>query len=135
MSTDGTSNLTFHNATNERNYYIQIKHRNSLETWSKLPQQFIPTLLNYDFTTSHTKAYGNNMILVDESPVKFGIYSGDVNQDGIIDIVDGSLIDNDAFNFASGYVSTDLNGDEIIDVADAVYTDNNSFNFIGKVTP
>jgi len=58
-----------------------------------------------------------------------------VNQDGIIDLSDGSLIDNDAFNFSSGYLPTDVNGDGIIDVSDAVYADNNGFNFVGKITP
>ena len=45
------------------------------------------------------------------------------------------LIDNDAFNFESGYLPTDVNGDGVVDVADAVFADNNGFNFVGKITP
>ncbi|MBK9331187.1 MAG: hypothetical protein IPM96_02020 [Ignavibacteria bacterium] len=75
------------------------------------------------------------MAQVDDMPVRFAFYGGDVNQDGTIDLSDGSLIDNDAFNFASGYLPTDVNGDGIVDVADAVFADNNSFNFVGKITP
>ena len=66
---------------------------------------------------------------------KFCIYSGDVNLDGTIDISDGSLIDNDASNFASGYVPTDINGDGIVDLADAVFADNNGYNFVTRLVP
>lgn len=39
-----------------------------------------------------------------------GMYSGDVNQDGTVDASDVSIIDNDAANFAGGYIVTDLTG-------------------------
>lgn len=129
-----TGSFTFLNSVSG-NYYIRLKHRNSVETWSKTPQLFSSSSTSYDFTSANTQAFGDNQIQVDVSPVRFAIYSGDVNQDGTIDLTDGSLIDNDAFNFESGYLPTDVNGDGIVDVADAVYSDNNGFNFIGKVTP
>ncbi len=117
-------------------YYLVLKHRNSIETWSKSPV-FInsSSFYNYDFLTSADKAYGNNLIKTDNSPVVYSLYSGDVNQDGTIDLTDGSLIDNDAFNFASGYLPADLNGDGVVDLADAVFADNNGFNFVSKITP
>ena len=118
-------------------YYLAVKHRNTIETWSKAGGESLTNggTLNYDFTNLITKAFGNNLILVDPSPVRFAIYSGDVNQDGTVDLTDGSMIDNDAFNFASGYLPTDVNGDGIIDLADAVFADNNGFNFVTKITP
>ncbi|MDQ3021855.1 MAG: hypothetical protein M3R36_14980 [Bacteroidota bacterium] len=73
--------------------------------------------------------------MVDNSPIKFGIYSGDVNQDGTIDITDNELIDNDAYNFASGYLRTDVNGDGAVDIADGAIADNNAFNFVSKIIP
>jgi len=135
VSDSGKSVCKFSNATSGT-YYIVIMHRNSIETWSSTG--FLMTLgntIDYDFTNAASKAFGNNLIKVDSSPNKYGVYSGDVNQDGAIDIADGSLIDNDAFNFISGYVSTDLNGDGIVDVADAVFADNNGFNFVTAITP
>lgn len=89
----------------------------------------------YDFYSAANKAYGDNQIRVDNSPVTYALYSGDVNQDGTIDLGDGSLIDNDATNFVSGYAATDVNGDGIVDVADAVFADNNALNFISRITP
>ncbi len=65
----------------------------------------------------------------------FAIFSGDVNQDGAVDLSDLSLIDNDVFNFASGYVITDINGDNVTDLADYSLADNNAANFVVKILP
>ena len=66
---------------------------------------------------------------------KYCIYSGDVNQDGTVDITDMVLIDNDSYNFAGGYLSTDVTGDGTVDITDMVIVDNNSYKFVGKVVP
>ncbi|MEO8209060.1 MAG: endonuclease [bacterium] len=123
-----------YNNTTAGNYYIALVHRNFLETWSSLPQSITSgsSGTSYDFTTSINKAYGNNLILKNG---KYCIFSGDVNQDGTIDVSDLGLIDNDATNFISGYVSTDINGDNFVDVSDQSIADNNAFNFITKITP
>ncbi|HRB01621.1 MAG TPA: hypothetical protein PK294_14400 [Ignavibacteria bacterium] len=132
LNTSGNANTNFQNAI-AGNYFISCHHRNALETWSMNPVIFNEgNTSDYNFTSSQSQSFGNNMIL------KTGVwcfYSGDVNQDGTIDLSDGSLIDNDAFNFATGYLSTDVNGDGISDLGDAVYSDNNGFNFVGKVIP
>ncbi|MDQ3022715.1 MAG: hypothetical protein M3R36_19445 [Bacteroidota bacterium] len=135
LTSTGAGTFIFFNITNGTNYYIDVRHRNSIETWSFSAVAFSSGTLTYDFTPAANKAYGNNMIQVDPSPVKFGIYSGDVNQDGIIDLTDNELIDNDSYNFVTGYVRTDVNGDNIVDLADAAIADNNALNFVGKVTP
>ncbi|MEO8211138.1 MAG: hypothetical protein ABI840_11320, partial [bacterium] len=109
LSSSGIGTFNFSNISNGTSYYIIIKHRNSIETWSSAGNIFTSGTLTYDFTTAANKAYGNNQIQIDNSPVRFGIYSGDVNQDGVVDVTDASLIDNDLYNFASGYVATDLN--------------------------
>ena len=89
----------------------------------------------YDFTTDANKAFGNNMIQVDNSPIKFAIYSGDVNRDRSVDLADLTLIENDALDFASGYIVTDLNGDNAADLADLTIADNNAFNFVQAILP
>lgn len=127
-----TGTFNFNNAPSG-NYYISVRHRNSIETWSKLPQAIAAgAVSNYDFTTAINKAYGDNMILQNG---KYCIFSGDINQDGSIDGVDIGLVDNDAFNFISGYVVSDVNGDNTVDASDLTITDNNAFNFISKITP
>ena len=58
--------------------------------------QFTAGNLFYDFTTAQNKAYGNNLKLVNG---KWCIYSGDVNQDGFIDINDQSQVFIDNINW------------------------------------
>lgn len=117
-------------------YFIYLNHRNSIEIWSAGPVNYSQTISSgYDFTSSSGNAYGNNVQQVDASPVRFGIFSGDVNQDGVVDLTDMSMIDNDASFFVSGYIKTDLNGDNFIDLADLAIADNNAFNFVANVMP
>ncbi|MBK8983496.1 MAG: S8 family serine peptidase [Ignavibacteria bacterium] len=132
LNTNGTVSLEYDNVSNGVNYYIQVLHRNALETWSKNTQSFGSNVLNYNFTTSAVMAFGDNMILKGS---KWTFYSGDVNGDGSIDIADLTFIDNDASNFMTGYIPTDLNGDNVTDIADLLYADNNASNFITAVTP
>jgi len=115
---------------------IQLKHRNSIETWAQSSGLFLDDLdESYNFSDFASRAFGDNEIQIDTSPSLYGIYSGDVNQDGIVDATDAGAIDNDAFNFVTGYVNTDLTGDEVIDASDASIVDNNAFNFVSAITP
>lgn len=91
--------------------------------------------LVYNFSDAAGKAFGSNQILADNSPVRFAIYSGDVNQDGIIDGSDFALIDIDAAMFETGYLPTDLNGDRFVDGSDALIVDNNAANFVSTARP
>lgn len=117
-------------------YFVGVYHRNSIETWSSAPVSLVSGVTNnYDFTTSGTKAYGSNMKQVDNSPVRFAIYSGDVNLDGTIDATDISDVDNDASNSVSGYVNTDVTGDNFVDAEDLSIADNNSMLGIFAVVP
>ncbi len=135
LNANGQTILNFTNVSNGVNYYLQVRHRNSLETWSKTAQPFTASLMNYDFTTAAAKAYGNNILQVDSAPVEYAIYGGDVNQDGTIDASDVSNVDNDAYSSLSGYVQSDLTGDNFVDAADVSIVDNNAFNAVSVVTP
>ena len=64
------------------------------------------------------------------------IYSGDVDQNGIIDLTDYSIIDTDAFNVSVGLrIPSDLSGDNIVDLHDLQIADYNVRNFIGVISP
>ena len=63
------------------------------------------------------------------------LYTGDVNQNGTIDLSDIVLINNDASLFTTGYKKTDVNGDNFSDLTDLIQTNNNSGGFVQKVTP
>jgi len=114
-------------------YYIVSKHFNSIETWSKSGgEQFtLGDTTIYDFTISDSQAFGNNMKLKGN---KYTIYSGDINQDGIIDGSDFSAVNDDVHQYATGVrLPTDLNADNFVGGSDYLIVDNNSFSYISVI--
>jgi hypothetical protein len=62
--------------------------------------------------------------------------SGDCNQDGYVDPLDLSMVDQDSFNYvAASGVQTDVNGDQFVDPLDLSIVDQNSFNYVGIQKP
>lgn len=114
------------------NYFLVVKHRNSIETWSK-PVYLVRgdgSVNYYDFTTDSSKAFGNNLI---KKGSKWCIYSGDVNQEGFVDASDMAIIDNDLGEV--GYVRSDVNGDFFVDGSDLLIADNNGYRFVSIIRP
>ncbi len=125
----------FANAVNG-NYYLQMKHRNTIETWSNSPLAYsVSTTLNHDFTFAAGQAFASNQINVDNTPLSFAFYSGDTNQDGTIDAADVSEVDNAAASSLDGYDKTDVTGDNFTDGADVSIVDNNAFNSVSLIRP
>ena len=115
-------------------YYIELKNKNCIETWSKSGGENITAGGNYiyDFTSAVSNTYGSNTILKGS---RFCLYSGDVNHDGAIDASDISAVDNDSFNSLSGNPVSDLNGDNIVDAEDVSIVDNNAYISVVTVRP
>lgn len=113
-------------------YYIVVKHRNSIETWSSVPVSFAGGSINYDFTSSATQAFGSNMIQIGSV---FAIYGGDVTQDNIVDGSDMAAVDNSSTSVSTGYLADDVNGDGIVDGSDMAVIDNNSTSVISTIKP
>jgi hypothetical protein len=130
LQTNGDAVATFSSAP-VGSFYIVVKHRNSVETWSANPVT-IGTSSSYDFTDSATKAYGGNMILVGG---KYAIYNGDINQDGAVESLDYDQLNLDNDNFESGFFATDLNGDGSVESLDYDILNLNNDNFVGTVRP
>jgi hypothetical protein len=130
MNTDGTALIGFQNISGS--YYVVVEHRNTVTTWSAFPLTFLYDTW-YDFTTSSSQAFGDNQINVEGA--MWAHFSGDINQDGVIDGLDYNEWENDNNNFAGGYFSTDLNGDGIVDGLDFIYWEQNNNNFVGTVSP
>lgn len=93
INVSGNGTFVFNNVVNNTNYFIEINHRNSLETWSAHTEVFVNGILNFDITINKTEIFGNNMVRVGNN---FAIFSGDVNKDGIIDIEDIMSVYNGA---------------------------------------
>jgi hypothetical protein len=123
ISTAGSGNFSFPQIV-AGSYYIVIKHRNSIETWSSLPVMLSSAFVNYSFTNLPSKAYQNQ--LKDMGGGIFALYSGDVNQNGIIDSTDVSSISSKAKLFSTGYLNADLTGDSFIESSDFSLVENNA---------
>lgn len=125
LHTDGTAIVQFPAAVNDNSYYIAVRHRNHIETWSHDPVLFAAST-SYDFRHALNAAYDDGA----NSPMKalgdgnFGLYAGDNTQDGAIDGTDMNIIDNEIGFF--GYNVSDINGDGGTDGLDMNYIDNNS---------
>ena len=128
-----TAPFVFKNA-NTGNYYIQIIHRNALETWSKTGGESFTRGItsSYDFTSLQTQAFGSNLILKNSI---WCIYSGDVIVNGVVDLADVLEIYNKSSEFTTGYIVSDLTGDGLTDLTDLILGFNNAAGFVSKITP
>ncbi len=132
LHTNGMLDVYFSSAVTGHSYYIAIRHRNTVYTWSSNPVP-LSTNANYDFSTAVSQAYGNNMKAMDSGYYAF--YSGDINQDENIDLLDLAQIETDIVNFEDGYQAADLNGDGNVDLLDSPILEVNRANFIYSIHP
>lgn len=128
------SSLCFFDDAPSGKYYLVIRHRNTLETWSRVGGDSLlkGNFLNYDFSDDSSKVFGNNQIKIGS---RYCLYSGDVNQDGLIDGSDISITENDVLLENSGYLPTDVTGDNYTDASDLSLIDNNSSKLIIAIKP
>jgi chitodextrinase len=132
LSQNGMINCTYANTVFGKSCYLVLKHKNGLQTWSANPI-LIGASTTYDFSTSASQAYGNNQSEV-ESGV-WAIYSGDINQDENIDLLDLGLLEIDINSFAFGYLDTDINGDGNVDLLDNPTVEANISAFVFSIHP
>jgi hypothetical protein len=134
LKTNGFSDVLFSGTgANGNNYYVVVRHRNSIAIWSAVPVAMSNAGVSYDFSSSQTQAAGDN--LKDDGNGIFLIYSGDLNQDGSVDFNDYPFLDIGSSNGDLGYLATDLNGDASVDFNDYPLIDVNGSLGIIEVTP
>jgi len=119
-------------AVHNGNYFIYIKHRNSITVSSSSPVSFAGSSISYNFSIGVAQAFGSNMKDISGVAVAF---AGEATQDCGIDSSDMIAVDNDNAAFASGYLVTDINGDGGVDSSDMIMVDNNNAAFIGCILP
>ncbi len=131
IKTNGT--VTFSGtAAMGQSYYIVLKHRNAIQTWSANPV-LLNQNTNYDFTTAANKAFGDNQVEV--SPNVWAMHSGDLNADENIDLLDASTVETDINAFAFGYFASDINGDGNVDLLDSPIVETNINGFVFSSHP
>lgn len=112
-------------------YYVTVKHRNGLETTTALPVDFSASTINVLFNNP-ANVFGGNLKNIGGTWV---IFSGDVNQDGIVDSGDMTPVYNLATQATAGYIPEDVNGDGLIDSFDMTIIYNNASQAVGIMTP
>jgi hypothetical protein len=132
LQTNGNIVCSFPPAVNGLSFYIGVRHRNAIETWSNNPV-LMSAVTNYNFSNAQNKAYGSNQMSLGGG--FYAIFNGDINQDGVVDGLDYNDWETDNNNFAGGYYNSDLNGDGIVDGLDFLIWEDNNNNFVGIVTP
>jgi hypothetical protein len=116
LETDGSEGVVFNNV-DPGSYYIVIYHRDHLAIMSAAPVLLSLNSVLYDFTTAMNKAYGQEP-MVELVPGKFGMYAGDGNADGVVNIADREevwLVQNGTM----GYLEGDFNMDSGVTINDA----------------
>ena len=117
-------------------YYIKLNNWNMVETWSQSPFLFtIGGTTDVDLTLHADSTFGSNAKLIDLSPVRWGIFGGDISQDFIVDLTDLVLASYNSYYYATGNLITDITGDELTDVDDLFILDNNSSEFVISIRP
>jgi hypothetical protein len=126
-------------ATLSGDYYIVVKHRNSVETWSASPISFADATVGYDFTAASAQAFGNNMMDVLGDGSTWAIFTGDVGgmfgKDEYVDGFDVAPIFNKSTEGAFGFMVEDITGDGYVDGFDVALVFNNSQTAVGQNTP
>jgi hypothetical protein len=137
-SVTGEAQFIFPNSPSG-NYHTEIRHLQCIAIWSAAPEDHVrdEAGLGGSYITFISSApqliYGSNLKHLGGN--NYGMYSGDVNQDDHIDLIDVLIINNDAAGFMAGKVVSDLNGDRIVDLSDIIMAYNNSVDFVNVIQP
>lgn len=139
LDVNGLVTCNFSPATFNEEYFIRIKQRNTVETWSSTVVE-MTSITNFDFSVSATNAYGSNQVEV--SPGVWALWSGDIAnsvvsgvQDGEIDASDINALELDLLSLVVGYYPGDLTGDGIVESADYSMMENNQLFLIVSQHP
>ena len=140
LETDGKAIVTLPGSLVGGSYWIAIRNRTMVETWSANPVAITTTTISYDFSKSDTAAYFNNM--KDAGDGNWLMFTGDIDdgsytplQDGLIDGSDFLTFDFEAQSSFQGYYISDLDGSGVVDGSDFLIFDVNAQLSIQRITP
>ena len=134
LLSDGKASFYLSSELFNDQYYITIITRNHLETTSAAPVSFAGTNpVEYNFTDAAEKAYGANQAQLTTGV--FGLYAGDILQNGEVTIEDRSSVINALSIGARGYIPEDLDGNGEVDINDRSIVITSLTNGRAAITP
>jgi hypothetical protein len=114
-------------------YYYVIRHRNHIAVMSNYEIYVYKYSDLYDFTASTDMYWGNEAKLLKAG--LYGMYAGDADYDGVIDIDDYNLYNNSTILAEHGYKICDFNLDGYVTSYDFVLlAPNKKLNIATKIT-
>lgn len=116
LSTAGVASVELPADIASSSFYLLVKHRFSIAVSSSGPLLIDGNELHYSFVDQASKAYGSNQVLL--AAGEYGLYSGELNADGFINILDRGILLNDLNAARQGYLPSNLNGDIYINILD-----------------
>ncbi|MBK6990182.1 MAG: hypothetical protein IPH33_19135 [Bacteroidetes bacterium] len=134
LMTDGTATAVITGV--DGSYYVAVRQRNHILTWSSVPVAFATaTPTSYDFTTSPLQAFSSDLADKFAEGI-YSLYVGDINQDEFVDGNDYPQFDSDnAAGLCCDYYATDMNGDGFVDGNDYPQFDTNNSLGVSSVHP
>jgi hypothetical protein len=122
LQTNGSVQCVFPAGAIGASYYIVVKHRSAIPLWSGNPVIMMASSA-FSFANNAVNAYSDGSITPMHAlvPSLFGIWLGELNDDGFIDCVDYTVFETDAYLSQYGglyLLDGDLNGDAYVDASD-----------------
>jgi hypothetical protein len=113
-------------------YFYVIRHRNHIAVMSNYEVYVYKSSDLYDFTTSTDMYWGNEAKLLNTG--LYGLFAGDVDYDGLIDIDDFTAYNNSSTLAEHGYKLCDFNLDGYVTSYDfVVFAPNKKLNITTKI--
>jgi hypothetical protein len=134
INRDGYGYASFASALQGQSLFISIRHRNSLEIWSSTPK-LMDSINTHDFCSPGATFQNGTLPQRLMNNGEYAMYTGDVNQDGAVDLFDLQLIENGASSFLYGYFSQDCTGDGVVDFFDLQRTENCAVEYLFSSKP
>jgi hypothetical protein len=140
LSTSGILSVSIPQGFSGNPYYLAIKHRSAVETWSSSPVA-LSSITNYDFSNAVSKAFGNHQLNLGDG--NFAFYSGDISdaalglgfKDGVVESQDYLDMENAVSAITIGYTPADLTGDGVVESSDYTIMENNVNAIIFTIHP
>ena len=123
INVSGNGVFNFPSAVLNGSFYIVVKHRNTIETWSSAAVSFAVNPVTYNFSNAVNKAFGNNLKFLETGV--YGIYNGDIDKNNVINTTDLSAVESNSVLFLTGYIPSDVTGNGIVESSDQSVVENN----------
>ena len=130
LQTNGSAQCVFPAGALGGSFYIVVKHRAAIPLWSANPVT-LSSSSAFSFANNSSNSYSDGSITPINTlvPSLFGIWLGELNDDGYLDGLDYPWFENDTYSSAYGglyLLDGDFNGDSYVDASDYAVFDYNS---------